>query len=100
MRRGSRAHRGNVRFVGMARPDASSSELRRDATASDAARSGLAEELAHASEEALCCRAFFTRLGRAELLEQFLLLLAHPRRRFDEDVRDEIAAAAAIEHAH
>ena len=53
-----------------------------------------------AAEEALRRRAFVAGLGRAEFLEQLLLLGAHPRRRFDQDARDQVAAAAAVEHAH
>ena len=36
----------------------------------------------------------------AEFLEQLLLLGAQPGRRFDQDARDQVAAAAAVEHAH
>ena len=45
-------------------------------------------------------RAFLAGLGRAELLEQLLLLRAEPGRGLDLDLDDHVAMAAAVEHRH
>src|SRR4051812_33100024 len=83
----------------LACPDDGATELRRDATAGDVERGGLAaEHLAGTGKEILRRRAFVASLGRTEFLEQLLLLRAHPRRSLDENARDEIAAAAAVEN--
>jgi hypothetical protein len=62
---------------------------------------GLAgEHVSDSSEEALRRGAFVARLRFAKFFEQLLLLRIQLGRRFDEDPRDEVAAAAAVEHAH
>src|SRR5947209_12221451 len=101
MCRGPGANSRHCRPTWLARPDVVASQFPRDAAAGTAARSSLsAEELADAAEEALGGRTLVAGLGRPELFEQFLLLGTHPRRRLDQESRDEIAAAAAVEHGH
>jgi hypothetical protein len=60
----------------------------------------LAEHLPRAAEEAFRRGTFVARFCGAKFFQQLFLLLGHVRWRFDQDARDEIAAAPTVEHAH